>query len=267
MPNSHTQIVATIGPASFKEEVMKSMIEKGMDVARLNFSWGELSEKKVTIDLIKKVAALQHATIKIIADIPGPRVQEAHHHSLDHTKETCITEADKKYIEFAVAQNLDYIALSFVASQADVREAQNLVRSYSGSQKIIAKIERREAVDNLEEIIDATDAVMVARGDLGNDVPIEEIPFIQEKIVKLAKSKGKPVIVATQMLFSMTNNELPTRAEVTDVEAAVMEGADAVMLSEETAMGTYPIEAVTIMERIIVEAEKHLDGSALFNNL
>lgn len=267
MKNSQTQIIATIGPLSSVVEVLGSMIDKNMSLARLNFSWGDLILKKETIDLIRKLAVEKNRVIPIIADLPGPRVQEASGHTFDKQALSSVTEIDKTYIKFAVEHKIEYIAMSFVASEKDILECRKIIQEFSGKQKIIAKIERKEAMENLEEIINASDAVMIARGDLGNEVPIEEIPFIQEKIVKLAKASGKPVIVATQMLYSMTQNHIPTRAEVTDVEAAVMEGADAVMLSEETATGRYPVEAVEIMERIIIEAEKHLNPSAIWNHL
>jgi pyruvate kinase len=121
---------------------------------------------------------------------------------------------------------------------------------------IISKIERKIAYENLDEIIDVSDAIMIARGDLGNEVPLEKIPFIEKNIIVKCKEKGKPVIVATQMLLSMTQNPTPTRAEVTDVAYAIINGADAVMLSEESASGKYPVEAVIMMEKIISESEK-----------
>ena len=145
----------------------------------------------------------------------------------------------------------------FVGGPEDIEKCREVINNLGGNQKIIAKIERKVAMESLEQIIEKADAVMVARGDLGEEVPLEEIPFIQEKIVKMSKKLGKPVIVATQMLLSMVENPTPTRAEVTDVENAIMQGADAVMLSEETAKGKYPVEAVEMMEKIILETERH----------
>ena len=156
---------------------------------------------------------------------------------------------------------------SFVATSKDIIKCQEIIRENNGKQKVIAKIERAIALENLDGIIDLADAVMIARGDLGNNIPIEKIPFVQTDIVSKCNIVGKPVIVATQMMLSMTNNQEPTRAEVTDVAEAVLEGADCVMLSEETASGAYPVEAVMVMEKIILEAERHLNRKTGFNHL
>jgi pyruvate kinase len=141
------------------------------------------------------------------------------------------------------------------------------VKGLGGNQKIIAKIERAVALESLGAIIAETDAVMVARGDLGNEVPLEQIPFVQERIIRESKLAGKPVITATQMLLSMVNSPVPTRAEVTDVTNAILEGSDAIMLSEESAIGKYPVEVIAMMERIAAEAEIHMQGKAIFNHL
>ena len=156
---------------------------------------------------------------------------------------------------------MDYIAVSFVGGPEDIEKCRKIIAEYSGTQKIIAKIERAIAIKNLEKIILSSDAVMVARGDLGNEVLIEQIPFVQDRIVQLCKKNKKPVIVATGTLLSMVENKTPTRAEVTDTAYAVLQGANAVMLSEETAVGKYPVEAVVIMKKIMLEAKKHLDNS------
>jgi pyruvate kinase len=267
MKNLKAQIIATIGPVSSNEEILKLMIESGLDVVRLNFSWGDLDLKKRTIELIKKLAKDYDRRIPIIADLPGPRIQEVSGHTFDHKATSSITEEDKSFIKFAVEHDIEYIAVSFVASAKDILECREIIKNFSGNQKIIAKIERKEALDNLAEIVKSTDAVMVARGDLGNEIALEKIPFIQKKIIKIAKVAGKPVIVATQMLFSMVEYLLPTRAEVSDVETAILEGADAVMLSEETARGNYPAEAVAEMVRIVLEAEKHMSEARHFNHL
>lgn len=267
MKNTKAQVVVTSGPVSSSEETLKSMIEQGLDVIRLNFSWGDLDLKKETIKLIKKLAKDYNRRIPIIVDLPGPRIQDVLGHTFDHQATSSITEKDKLFIQFAVEHDIEYMAVSFVASAKDILECKKIIKSFSGTQKIIAKIERKEALDNLEEIIKISDAVMVARGDLGNEIAIEDIPFIQQKIVKMAKEAGKPVIVATQMLFSMVENNTPTRAEVSDIETAILEGADAVMLSEETAKGKYPVEAVTEMAKIVLAAEKHMSEKRHFNHL
>ncbi len=159
---------------------------------------------------------------------------------------------------FGIEHGCEYVALSYVGSRESIDQLRSLIREHGGTAQIIAKIERQEAVDALEEIVDAADAVMVARGDLGEAVPFEEVPFIQHRIIKACEQAGKPVIVATQMLLSMTEHTTPTRAEVSDVAYAIVDGATAVMLSEETAKGGHPIEAVAAMHRITACAEKHL---------
>ncbi len=265
--NSKAQIIATIGPASVNTDVFFSMLEHQMDVARLNFSWGDLEEKKLQIEMIRRVAKKAGRHVPIIEDLPGPRVQGKNSHTYDREAVSALTEKDREYIKFGVEQDIEYIAVSFVGSGKDILLCREIIKSFGGKQKIIAKIERKRAVDSIDEIIAAADAVMVARGDLGNEVPLEQIPFIQDRIIKKAKAAGKPVITATQMLLSMTENPLPTRAEVTDVANAILEGSDAVMLSEETASGKYPVEAVAMMEKIILEAEKHLKGKIHFDAL
>ena len=265
--NSKAQIVATIGPSSENPEILFSMIKHQMDVARLNFSWGTLEEKIAQVKLVRQGAQKFGRIIPIIADLPGPRIQESDGHTYDPKVISSLTDTDKTYIKFAVEQNIEYIALSFVGSEKDVLLCREIIKSLGGKQKIIAKIERAVALESLDKIIEATDALMVARGDLGSEVPLEQIPFIQDRIVKKSKAAGKPVIVATQMLLSMTEHSEPTRAEVTDVANAILQGADAVMLSEESASGKYPVEAVAMMEKIVLEAEKHLGKKASFDVL
>ena len=164
-----------------------------------------------------------------------------------------LTEKDRKDLAFAVAQGADWIALSFVQRPDDVAEARKLLGA-SGT-ALIAKIEKPAAIDRLDEIIELADGIMVARGDLGVELNPEEVPPLQKRIVELTRRSGKPVIVATQMLESMIESPAPTRAEVSDVANAVYDGADAVMLSAETASGAWPVEAVTIMHRIGVQVE------------
>ncbi|KKQ20513.1 MAG: Pyruvate kinase [Candidatus Nomurabacteria bacterium GW2011_GWC2_36_9] len=150
------------------------------------------------------------------------------------------------------------MALSFVGSDKDIVELRNLIKEKGGNQRIIAKIERKVAFENIDEILEVTDGVMVARGDLGNEYPLEEIPFIQHKIIEKCNAKGKMVIVATQMMLGMVESPVPTRAEVSDVAYAIIDGANGVMLSEESATGKHPIEAVAMMEKIALASEKHL---------
>ncbi len=165
-----------------------------------------------------------------------------------------ITEKDKKDIAYALEAKFDYIAISFCRSVADIQEVRNLINN-SNQIKLIAKIENQEGLDHLDEIIDASDMIMVARGDLGTELPIEKIPEIQMDIVEKCKLKHTPVIIATQMLSSMVTSPAPTRAEVSDIFLATLEGADYLMLSEETTIGLHPVEAVKMMNRVIAEVQ------------
>ena len=261
------QIVATLGPVSSNEKVMKQMISNGLCAARLNFSWSNIETHTRQIELVRRLERESGRRIPIIIDLPGPRIQEKEGHTYNHHIVTAVTKRDLDFIQFAAEQGIEYVAVSFVGRAEDIDLCRKAIEKNRGSQRIIAKIERKVALEFLDEIISAADAVMVARGDLGSEVPLEQIPFVQAKIVKKAKAAGKPVIVATQMMLSMVTSPTPTRAEVTDVESAILEGADAVMLSEETAEGKYPVEAVAMMEKIIVEAEKHVAGKEKLNPL
>ncbi len=263
---SFVQIIATIGPASEKPEILDEMIKAGMDIVRLNFFWPGPEESKKRIKTIREIAKANNTNILIMADLPGPRLQDKDGHTYEVNALKALTEKDKELIKFGVENNLDYISVSFVGSGEDIIDCMAEIKKWGGKQKIIAKIERAEALKNIDEIIKVADAIMIARGDLGNEVALEKIPFIQEEIIKKCKYAGKPVITATQMLYSMKDNPYPTRAEATDVVNAVMEGSDAVMLSEETSIGKYPIRAVYMMEHFILEAENHLQNSK-FNPL
>lgn len=267
MKNSRAQIVATIGPPSAAPETLEAMIEQKMDVVRLNFSWADFSERKKQIELIRQLEKKCHRPIPIIVDLPGPRIQKKEGHTYDEHMASSITDHDKEFIKFAVEHSADYVAVSFVGGPEDIEKCRAIIDSFGGKQRIIAKIERAVAIQKLDQIIAKADAVMVARGDLGNEINLEQIPFVQEQIIQKSKKAGKPVIVATGMLFSMMESPTPTRAEVTDVFNAITEGSDAVMLSEETAKGKYPIEAVAMMEKIILEAEKHLPPNTSLNHL
>jgi len=172
-----------------------------------------------------------------------------------HIALPALTPKDRKNIMLAIDLDIDFIAHSFVRSAADVRAVQAILDAYNSDIKIISKIENQEGVDNIDEIIDVSYGIMIARGDLGIEVPIEHIPGIQRKIIRKCIEKKKPVIVATQMLHTMINNPRPTRAEVTDIANAVYSSTDALMLSGETASGKYPIEAVQTMAAIAEQAE------------
>jgi len=168
-----------------------------------------------------------------------------------------LTEKDKRDLAFGVQNNVDFVALSFVRQAADVEECKALIRSHGGQTPVIAKIEKREAVNDLPQILDVTDGVMVARGDLGVELSTEEVPTLQKRIIQMANGAGKVVITATQMLESMIENTRPTRAEASDVANAILDGTDAIMLSAETASGKYPVEAVETMARIARYTEEN----------
>ncbi|HEV7499234.1 MAG TPA: pyruvate kinase, partial [Vicinamibacteria bacterium] len=167
-----------------------------------------------------------------------------------------LTEKDRRDLAFGVKNGVDYVALSFVRQAADVGECKALVKSLGGTCPVIAKIEKREAIDNLAAILEAADGVMVARGDLGVELSTEEVPTLQKRIIERANEAGKVVITATQMLESMVDNPRPTRAEASDVANAILDGTDGIMLSAETASGRYPVEAVATMARIALYTEE-----------
>lgn len=171
------------------------------------------------------------------------------------------TDKDKQDLAFGLQNGVDMVALSFVKSRSDLVQFKEYMKSLGRSVPVVAKVEKWEAVEDLEAIIDEASAVMVARGDLGVELPIEKVPIIQKRMIALANTKGKPVITATQMLNSMVENPSPTRAEVNDIANAIFDGTDAVMLSNETAVGKFPVESVEMMRRIIVETE----SSDIFN--
>ncbi len=256
--NSKIQIVATIGPVTREKEMIKNLIKNGVGAVRLNFSWGTYEEHLNYIKSVRDVAQDLNKRIPIIQDLSGPRLQEEDGHKFDVNIEDLITSKDLKDLEFGAINDLDYIAMSYVGSAQDVELLRAEIKKFNKIIPIIAKIERKVAVEKIDEIIEASDAIMIARGDLGNEIPLEKIPFVEKDIIKKCKIAGKPTIVATQVLLSMTENPFPTRAEMTDIAYAVISGADALMLSDETAMGAYPLEAVMMMEKGIREAESHI---------
>ncbi len=177
-----------------------------------------------------------------------------------HIELPSLTEKDKSFIRWCAKRDIDYVIHSFVRSKQDLMDIKKITDEFPGYMPgVIAKIENREGFDNLEEILDNCDGAMVARGDLGAEVPFEEMPFMQKKMVEMCVKKGKIVIVATQVLDSMIRNPRPTRAEVLDVANAVLEGSGAVSMSGETAYGDYPIEATALMGKIMAYTESKLD--------
>jgi len=177
---------------------------------------------------------------------------------LSHLSVKAFTEKDRADLELGLAEKVDFVALSFVRSLQDLEDIREMMGHVNRPPMLIAKIEKPQAVGNFEEILAAVDGVMVARGDLGVEMPLEEIPMIQKKIIRMTRQAGKPVITATQMLTSMLENPRPTRAEATDVANAILDGTDALMLSDETAMGNYPLEAVSTLDKIARSTETHL---------
>ena len=173
---------------------------------------------------------------------------------------SCLTEKDREDLRFGVEHGVDFVAVSFVRSAADVGDVRESLATLGARVPLVAKLERHEGIANLPAILHAVDAVMVARGDLGMDVPLEDVPHLQKEIIRQARAAGVPVIVATQMLESMVTHLRPTRAEASDVATAIFEGADAIMLSAETATGRYPVEAVEVMARIAERAERDVLG-------
>ena len=182
--------------------------------------------------------------------------------NLPNTKisQPCLTEKDLKDLDFALSEGIDWIGLSFVRSARDIIELKHIISSQNKHARVVAKIEKPEAVAELDDIIKVADAVMVARGDLGVEIPMQNVPLIQKEIVRKCLEHAKPVIIATQMMESMIENISPTRAEVTDVANAVMDGADAVMLSGETSVGKHPVEVIKAMGKIIDKIESDYDA-------
>ncbi len=222
-------------------EIMEVLVE-GADIL--------LDDGKVHLHVIKKGADFVETEV-----IAGKRLSDRKGVNLPNVllKVSVLTEKDRRDLEAALNMGVEWIALSFVQRPDDVAEARRLI---NGRAKIIAKLEKPSAIEHLAQIVDMSDAIMVARGDLGVEIPSEKVPAVQKRIIRACRHAGKPVIVATQMLESMISSPRPTRAEASDVATAIYDAADAVMLSAETASGEYPIEAVSIMDRIAIDVEK-----------
>lgn len=333
-----TKIVATIGPASAGEAVLKEMVKAGVDVIRLNFSHSAHDEHAEVIRIIRKIDAEIGSNTAILADLQGPKLRigqvenngvelvngasivittnelignservstnytlfaqdvkpgenvlldDGKLHlevvktnekdevecivrhggtlssrkgiNLPNTKVSlpCLTEKDLIDLEFALEHNVDWIGLSFVRSARDIIELKHIIREREKHAKVIAKIEKPEALQDIDDIVAETDALMVARGDLGVEIPMQRVPLVQKMLIDKCIHNAKPVIVATQMMETMINSITPTRAEVNDVANAVLDGADAVMLSGETSVGKFPVEVIRKMASIIHEIEQH----------
>ncbi len=335
--NKKTKIVATLGPACSSKEVIKNMVDAGVNVFRINFSHADYTDVSERINIIRELNEEFGYTTSILADLQGPKLRvgvmkedvvvskgdlitfttaedvlgtasrvymnykefpkdvnpgerillddgklifevtktdknteveavvvqggplkSKKGVNLPNTKVSlpALTQKDIKDALFAIENKVDWIALSFVRTPKDLEELQDLIAKHSDHKiPIIAKIEKPEAVENIDKIVAFCDALMVARGDLGVEVPAEEVPLIQKKLIHRAKTARIPVIVATQMMETMITSLTPTRAEVNDVANSVMDGADAVMLSGETSVGNYPVEVIETMTRIIKSVE------------
>ncbi len=335
-----TKIVCTLGPATNDVEIMKQLIQNGLDAARINFSHGTYESLGETIGKLKQAREELHAPIPLILDTKGPeiriktfaedkvRLEEGDTFTLttrevegdktivsvtygdlpndlqkgsrvllddglielrvEGTTDTdvictvinggvlksrkgvnlpgvkvnlpSLTEKDIEDLKFGVANGFDMVAASFVRSAADVVKIRRVLEENGGGHiDIISKIENQQGVDNIDKILEVSDGIMVARGDLGVEIPPEEVPLVQKLLIAKANQIGKPVITATQMLESMVNSPRPTRAEANDVANAIFDGSDAIMLSGETAAGSYPLEAVETMARIALKAESSID--------
>ncbi len=217
------KIIATIGPSSSNYNILKRMKEEGMDIARINTKYGTLKEHSKITDSILKIKGC-----KILYDIEG-----------------------LKLIPWLKNRNFDYIALSFSESAKQLKKIRKLF--HPRIIKIIAKIESKKGIKNINQIIKECDGLMVARGDLGKNIEYEELPIYQKILIKKCKNKKKFVITATEMLLSMVNSKIPERSEVSDVANAILDGSSALMLSEETAIGKHPIKVVKVMRKIIAE--------------
>ena len=259
MNPTRAQIIATVGPASHSIEIIRDMAKHQMDVVRINFSWATFDEARERIGTIRTVAQETGRALPIIADMPGPRVQGEAGHGYNAGAASAITDRDREIIMFASQQELEYVAASFVGSVADVEACRAEIAKNGGVSRVIAKIERKAALEHLDEIIAAADAIMIARGDLGHEVPLEDMPYVQADIIKRCNAAGKPVITATQLLSSMIERVEPSRADITDIAQAITLGSDAIMLSDETAAGKYPVQAVAMMEAAAREAEAHME--------
>jgi pyruvate kinase len=330
-----TKIVATVGPASNNKEMLRALVNEGVDVFRLNFSHGTHDDHQKVIDFVREINEELGTHIALLQDLQGPKIRvnemqpgveikagdtitittkevlgnqalvstsyeglpkdvkvgdmilvddgkiELKVKEVKATEVLCtvvyggplksrkginlpfskvsapsLTDKDYEDLEFGLKNKVDWVALSFVRKATDIEILRAVIDRYKSNTRIVAKIEKPEALENIDAIIEATDAIMVARGDLGVEIWMEEVPMVQKMLVDKCNQASKPVIVATQMMESMIENPRPTRAETNDVANAVLDGADALMLSAETAAGKYPIEVIRSMVRTIGSVEK-----------
>jgi pyruvate kinase len=256
------QIVATLGPASSDLQTINSMIRAGMSIARLNFSWGTHAAHRSFVADIRLAASQAGVVIPIIQDLSGPRVQAGADHTMD-TNIPVITEKDLTDIKAVADLHIEYVALSFVKDAADIAQLRTHLAAAGSHAKVIAKIERPEAIENIDSIISACDGIMIARGDLGEAIPFATLPFVKKDILKRCIAAGTPAVVATEMLTSMIASDRPSRADVSDIAHAVLDGASATMLSNETAVGAHPVEAIGVMRTVVDEAIQHTNQAVV----
>ncbi|MFZ3293555.1 pyruvate kinase [Mycobacterium sp.] len=341
------KIVCTLGPATSSDEVVRALVEAGMDVARMNFSHGDYTDHKAAYERVRAASNATGRAVGLLADLQGPKLRLGRFadgptywadgetvritvaeclgnhdrvsttykqlaqdalpgdrvlvddgnicllvEKIDADDVVCtvleggpvsnnkgmslpgmnvsapaLSEKDIDDLEFALQLGVDMVALSFVRSPSDVELVHEVMDRVGRRVPVIAKLEKPEAIDNLEAVVLAFDAVMVARGDLGVELPLEEVPLVQKRAIQMARENAKPVIVATQMLESMIEHSRPTRAEASDVANAVLDGADAVMLSGETSVGKYPLAAVQTMARIICAVEDNSSAAPPLTHL
>lgn len=240
----HVKIVCTLGPSSSSPQIIKKMLKGGTDVVRLNLAYGTLEEHDQIISTVRQVSQKLKPPVGILLDLPGLKRHEGD-----------IGDIFNEHLEFAHSQNVDFIALSFITSPQQVKEVKALLKNMNTYIPVIVKIERAQALERSNALLETSEGIMVARGDLALEISIEKVPLAQKYLIKEANRRGKLVITATQMLESMVRSTTPTRAEATDVANAILDGSDALMLSEETAVGNYPVETTETMARIAWEAE------------
>lgn len=240
----HVKIVCTLGPASSSSEVIERMLKGGMNLARFNLSYGTLEEHSRLISKVRLLSEKLKLPTGILLDLPGMKRRTGD-----------VKAVFSQHLDFAQSQSADFVALSFISSAQQVKEVRALLKKMNTDIPIIVKIEQTQALEESGTILEVCEGLMVARGDLALEISIEKVPLAQKQLIKEANRRGKPIITATQMLESMVQSATPTRAEATDVANAVLDGSDALMLSEETATGSYPVEATETMAKIALEAE------------
>ncbi|MFC1907989.1 pyruvate kinase [Chloroflexota bacterium] len=243
----HVKLVCTLGPASSSSKVIERMLKGGMDIARFNLAHGTPDKHSQLISEVRLLSRKFKHSTGILIDLPGLKYRKGD-----------IKTVFSKHLEFANSNNADFIALSFISSAQQLEEVKELLKKMKADIPIIVKIEQAQALKESSALLELSEGMMIARGDLAFEISIEKVPLAQKKLIKEANRYGKPVITATQMLESMVQSATPTRAEATDVANAVLDGSDALMLSEETAIGSYPVKATKMMAKISLEAEASL---------